>query len=148
MRDKLWLFIVVGKAALITTLVGFALVLGVLASKIVITHGEEEILGGTLMIFPAGIAAWWMFRKLQAHCTRREARAAATAVAVFTPVSLGIAMLLSQISGGTADQVLGSPFGLIGAFAGIVVITTLVNYALSLFTLWVTRHAVKLESTS
>jgi len=39
MRGKLWLFIVVGKAALMTTLGYFALVLGVLGSKIVLTHG-------------------------------------------------------------------------------------------------------------
>ena len=82
MRDKLWLFIVVGKAALMTTLVYFALALAVLGSKIVLTHGEEEILGATMAFLPTGIAAWWIFRKLQARYIRRESRAAATALAV------------------------------------------------------------------
>jgi hypothetical protein len=145
--DKLWLFIVVGKAALMTTLVYFALALAVLGSKIVLTHGEEEILGATMAFLPTGIAAWWMFRKLQAHCTRREARAAAIAFAVLAPVSFGIAILLSQTSGGYADLLLGSPFGLVGAFVGVVVIGTIVNFVLCLLTLRITRQIIKLEST-
>ena len=147
MRDKFWLFIVVGKAALMTTLVYFALALAVLGSKIVLTHGEEEILGATMAFLPTGIAAWWMFRKLQAHCTRREARAVAIAFAVLAPVSFGIAILLSQISGGYADLLLGSPFFLVGAFVGVVVIATIVNFVLCLLTLRITRQIVKLEST-
>jgi hypothetical protein len=147
MRDKGWLFIVVGKAALMTTLGYFALVLGVLGSKIVLTHGEEEIFGATMAFLPAGIAAWWMFRNLQAFCTRREARAVAIAFAVLAPVSFGIAVLLSEISGGYADLLLGSPFGLVGAFVGIVVMATIVNFVLCLFTLRFTRHIAKLEST-
>ncbi len=147
MRDKRWLFIVVGKAALMTTLGYFAPVLGILGSKIVLTHGEEEILAVPMVFLPAGIAAWWMFRKLQAFCTRREARAVAIAFAVLAPVSFGIAFLLSEISGGYADLLLGSPFGLVGAFVGIVVMATIVNFFLCLFTLRFTRHIAKLEST-
>lgn len=130
-----------------TTLGYFALALGILGSKIVLTHGEEEILGATMAFLPSGIAAWWMFRKLQAYCTRREARAAAIAFAVLAPVSFGIAFLLSEISGGYAELLLGSPFALVGAFVGIVVIATIVNFVLCLFTLRLTRHIVKLEST-
>jgi hypothetical protein len=147
MRDQRWLFIVVGKAALMTTLGYFVLVLGTLGSKIVLTHGEEEILGATMAFLPAGISAWWMFRKLQAYCTRREARAVAIAFAVLAPVSFGIAFLLSEISGGYAELLLGSPFFLAGAFVGIVVMATIVNFVLCLFTLGFTRHIVRLEST-
>jgi hypothetical protein len=67
--------------------------------KIVLTHGEEEILAATVAFLPPGIAAWWMFRKLQAYYTRREARAVAITFAVLAPVSFGIAFLLSEIRG-------------------------------------------------
>lgn len=150
MRDKFWLFIVVGKAALMTTLGYFGLVLGVLGLKIAVTPGEQQILKATigfLMVFlPIGIAAWWIFRKLQARYTRREARAVATAFGVFTPVSLAVATVLSQIPAGYA-AFLGRPFGLIGAFAGIVVMTTTLSFLVCLFTLSMTRRIVKLEST-
>jgi hypothetical protein len=141
------LLIVVAKAALMTTLGYFALVLGFLGSKIVLTNGEEEILGATMALLPSGIAAWWMFRKLQAYYTRREARAVAIAFAVLAPVSFGIAFLFSEISGGYAELLLGSPFALAGAFVGVVVMASIVNFVLCLFTLRFTRHIVRLEST-
>jgi hypothetical protein len=147
MRDKFWLFIVVGKAALMTTLGCFAPLLGL---RIAVTPGEQQILKATmvfLVVFlPTGISAWWIFQKLQARCTRREARAAATALAVFTPVSLLIAIPLAQIPGGYA-AFLGRPFGLVGAFVGVVVMTAILNFLVCLFTLSMTRRIVKLEST-
>jgi hypothetical protein len=100
-----------------------------------------------MAFLPAGIVARWMFRRLQAHCTKREARAVAIAFTVLAPVSFGIAILLSEISGGYAELLLGSPFALVGAFAGIVAIATIVNFVLCLFTLRFTRHIVRLEST-
>jgi hypothetical protein len=142
MRESLWLFIVVGKAALITTL---ALALGGL--EIVATHGEEQNLAATMVFLPTAIAVWWMFRALQAYCTRREARAVATTFAMFSPVSLFTAMLVGEFSGGYADQLLGSPFGLVGAYVGIVAMTTFVSFVLCLLTLRVTRRIVKLEAT-
>lgn len=147
MRDKFWLFIVVGKAALMTTLGCFAPLLGL---RIAVSPGEQQILKATmvflLVFLPAGIAAWWIFRKLQARYTRREARTVATAFGVFTPVSLLIAIPLAQIPAGYA-AFLGRPFGLIGAFAGIVVMTTTLSFLVCLFTLSMTRRIVKLEST-
>jgi len=150
MRDKFWLFIVVGEAALMTTTGYIALVLGVLGFKIVTTLGEPQILkaaiGFLLVFLPTGFATWWIFRKLQARHTRREARAVATAFGAFTPVSLGIAMVLSEITGGYA-AFLGRPFGLVGAFVGVVVMTAILNFLVCLFTLSMTRRIVKLEST-
>ena len=81
--DKFWLFTLVGKAALITTIGCVSLLL--LGIKIAVTQGEQEILGVTMAFLPAGIAAYWIFQKLQTHYTRREARAVATAFGVFTP---------------------------------------------------------------
>jgi ABC-type molybdate transport system permease subunit len=144
MLDKFWLFIVVGRAAIVTTFVVFGL--GALAFKVAVTRWEEEILGLTVLLLPAGAAAWWIFRKLQEHCTRREARAVAIAFVVFAPVSMGIAILLSQTSGGFAAMFLGSSFGLVGAFAGAAVITALVSFVLCLLTLRFTRHIIKSES--
>jgi len=151
MRYKFWFFIVVGKAALITAIGWLVLVLGVLVGfKIVMTPGEQQILKATvvllLVFLPTGIATWWILRKLQARYTQREARAVATAFAVFTPVSLLIAIVLSQIPGGYA-AFLGPAFGLVGAFVGIVVMTTILNFLVCLFTLSMTRRIVKLEST-
>jgi hypothetical protein len=150
MRDRFWLFIVVGKAALITILGWFGLVLGVVGSKIAMTSGEQQILKATIVLLvvfvPAGIATWWIFRKLQARYTRREARAAATAFGVFTPVSLSIATVLSQIPGGYSAS-LGRAFAVIGAFVGVVVMTTILDFLVCLFTLSMTRRIVKLEST-
>jgi hypothetical protein len=143
MRDKFWLFIVVGKAALITTLGDF--VLGVLGSKIA-TPGVRGILAVSMVFLPAGIAEWWMFGTLQAYCTRRESRAVTTAFAVFAPVSFGIAMLFGELSGGYA-AFLGSLFGLVGASVGIFVMTTVVNFVLCHLTLRITRNIVRLEST-
>jgi hypothetical protein len=145
MRDKFCLFIIVGKAAFLTTLGVF--VLGVLAFKIALTPAEQGILGAAVAFLPTGIAAWWIFRKLQAYRTRREARAVAIAFAVLNPVSLGIAILLSQLSGGYAELFLGSPFGLVGALVGTVVMATLLDFALCLFTLSITRQIIRLEST-
>ena len=127
------------------------LVLGVLGFKIAMTPGDHQILKTTmvfLMVFlPIGIAAWWLFRKLlQGRYTRREARAVATAFGVFTPVSLAIATVLSQIPGGYA-AFLGRSFILIGAFAEVVVTTTILDFPVCLLTLSMTRRIVKLEST-
>jgi|SRR5271169_4910 len=155
MRDKFWLFIVVGKAALITTLGWLGLVLGglvsgVLRSKIVMTPGDQQMLKATIVLLlvflPAGIAAWWTFRKLQAHYTRREARAVATAFGVFAPVSLLIGIVLCVVPRAYAELLLGSSFAPVGAFVGVVAMTTILNFMVCLFTLSMTRRIVKLES--
>jgi len=151
MRDKFWLFIVVGEAALMTTTGYIALVLGVLGFKIVTTLGEPQILkaaiGFLLVFLPTGFATWWIFRKLQARHTRREARAVATAFGVFTPASLLIAIVLAVVPGSYAELLLGSPFAPVGAFVGIVLMTTILNFRVCLFALSMTRRIVKLEST-
>lgn len=145
MRDKLWLLTVAGKAALITTGGIFALTFALTGSKNLATRGADEIFL-IMALIPVVIAAWWMFRKLQLRCTRREAAAVATLVAVLTPVSVGAGMLFGELSGGLTEYVLGLLFPLVGAFVGVVVMTTLINFALSLLTLWMTRQIVKLQS--
>jgi hypothetical protein len=90
-----------------------------------------------------------MFRTLQTYFTRREARAVATAFAALSPVWLGITILLG--GGGYAADFLGSPFGRVGAFAGVfggfIVVAALVSFTLCLITLRITRLTIKVEST-
>ena len=143
MRDKFWLFIVVGKAALITTAGCFVPLVGL---KIALTRNEQGILWMIAVVLSIGIATWWIFRELQAGCTRREVRAAATTFAILTPVSLGIAIVLSQFPGGYAEMFLGSSFVLVGVVVGIIAMTTILNFLQCLLTLWMTSRIIKLES--
>lgn len=133
MRDKFLLFSLVGRAALVMTLGCFALVLG---HRFAVTRGEQMILGVTMAFLPTGIAAWWIFRNLRTRCTRAEAWAVASTFAVFAPVSLLIGTLLAQIPGAYAGY-LGRPFGLLGAFVGIVVVLTLGTFVPAQVALWV-----------
>lgn len=136
MHDKFWLFTVVGKAALIVTTGCFVLVVCV---KLAVTSSEQLVLGMIMVFLPTGIAAWWMFRKLQIRYTRGEARAVAIAFAVFTPVALVMGFFVAEITGGYAGF-LGRPFGFAGAFAGIVVLTTFLSFVPSVLALWITRR--------
>lgn len=145
MRDKFRLFIVVGKAASLITTAGCLVTL--LALKLALTRSEHGTLALTAVILTSGIATWWILRKLQTDYTRRETRAVATAFAILAPVSLAIAIPLSLISGGYAEMLLGSSFAPAVAFAGIVAMTTILDFLLCQLTLWMTRRIVKLEST-
>jgi hypothetical protein len=147
MRTHLWLLKAVGGAALIATLVAFLLVLGVFGLKIAPTRVEETIFGALMVFLPNGSATWWLFRKLRDHYTSREARSVTIAFAILTPVSLAIAMVLPELSGDYAELFQGSRFAIVGAFVGTVVITTILDFLLCLFTLQMTRHIVKMEST-
>jgi uncharacterized membrane protein len=85
------------------------------------------VLGVLMAFLPVGIAAWWMFRKLQAQYTRGESRSVATAFAGFGPFVLLVSIVFSQFPGGYAS-LLGGPFALVGVFLGIVMITTLLSF--------------------
>jgi hypothetical protein len=92
-----------------------------------------------------GLAIWWMFHKLRAVYTRRQARAIATAFGVITPVSLAAALALSEISGGYGEGLIGRPWGgLAGAFVGTVAITALLNFTVCWIVLTVTRLTERL----
>ena len=161
MRDEFRLLIVVGKAALITIIgvfagIAFVLALGFLASKMMVPRRREEVLQllGAASFLSIGIAVWigksWMFRTLQAHFTRGEARAMATAFAGLSPVWLTVTMLLGEFPAGYAVEFLGSHLGRIGAFAGLVagigVTSTLVSFIFCLLTFRMTRQIIKVET--
>jgi hypothetical protein len=105
-----------------------------------------DVLMTAVWLAAFGLAIWWMFHKLRALYTRREARAMAIAFGVFTPVSLGLALVLSEISGGYGEWLIGHPWGgLAGAFVGTVAITALLNFIVCWIVLSLTRLTVSLE---
>jgi len=94
-----------------------------------------------MVLTPIGVAAWWIFKKLQPNYSARTARKGAIAFAVFTPVSWGVAFPLSTLSGAALGDRAGSHFfGLVGAFVGVVTMTALLSLVPCAFTLWIERH--------
>jgi len=79
-----------------------------------------------------------MFRRLQAHHPRREARIAATAFGVFAPVALGVAFAVSPIFGVYSEVLFRSAFA--GALVGIVVIMAILSFVPIMFLLWMMRR--------
>jgi hypothetical protein len=77
-----------------------------------------------------------VIRKLQARYSKREAKAVATAFGLFTPVSLAGSLMLAQLGG-----------SLIGALIVILVINTLLSFAVCLFVLRMTLHIEKTQTT-
>jgi hypothetical protein len=137
-----FLLIQVLKASLITTTAAFMVVFAIQALKLNLTPTQEEVTGLILGCLPGGMAAWWMFRKLQTRYTKREARLTAITLAVFTPVSLLGAVFLAEITGGFAAS-LWNPLGLVGAFAGTVLVTAALNSGPCMLVSWLARRAGK-----
>jgi len=96
--------------------------------------------GETIAIFlavfvPDGLAAWWIFQRLRANCSRSDARRAATAFAVSAPVALGVGDVLGVGVGGYAEVVLGSRFILPAVVAFIIVLMIFVPSAVVMWVL-------------
>jgi hypothetical protein len=144
MRPGLRLFLVMGKAALTVTATYFALIL--IAVRPIIPHvsvGVQATAGAVAVLAPICLATWWIFRRLQAHYSRREARAAAIIFGLFTPVPLGIGLLLGPIVGGYTGILLRTESRLVafsGAVMGIVVMITLMTFVPSLLALRIIRR--------
>jgi heme/copper-type cytochrome/quinol oxidase subunit 3 len=77
----------------------------------------------TAILVPVCAATWWLFRKLRQTYSRREAGTAAITFGVFSPISLLVATPFATLPGNLAAGLLGSSFGLVGAFLGLVVMT-------------------------
>jgi hypothetical protein len=107
-----------------------------------------DVLMAAVWLAAFGLAIWWMFHKLRALYTRRQARAIATAFGVSTPVALVSALVLSEISGGYGEWLIGHAWGgLAGAFVGTVAITALLNFIVCWIVLTVTRLTISLEGS-
>ncbi|HXZ39780.1 MAG TPA: hypothetical protein VEG68_03500 [Terriglobales bacterium] len=141
-HDRLWFFTVVSAAAIIASS-GCLVPLVLLKIAIVTTVLQVIVLGA--MLVPTGIAAVWLFRKLQLRYTRREAKAVAAAFLIFAPVALMIAIVVAEIPGGYAELLLGTRFAPVAAFASVPVVTALASYVPCLLVLVMTRRIMKTE---
>lgn len=148
MRDTLRLSVIVGEAALIVTSGCFALTV----TLILCGFNPEQQSPWTKALFvvayllPIGVVAGWMFRKLRAVYSTREARAVSIAFGVLTPISLGVSMVLAEITGGYADAFTRLRFsGLVGAFVGAAVMTALLSFLACALTLRITQLAISVE---
>src|SRR6266851_1430785 len=96
------LFFIVAMGSLVAAVLyfGLALALAALLQRPSVPRIVQGIGVVVTVIVPIYLAASWVFRKLRAHYTRSEARAAAITFGVFTPVPLGISLLLGPIVGG------------------------------------------------
>lgn len=145
MGNTFRLFFVVAVGSLIATVLYFGLALGLAAllQRPSVPQVVQGIGVAVTVLAPICLSAWWIFRKLRAHYTRREARAAAITFGVSTPVLLGIGLLLGPIVGGYTGIFLGTQTRLVafsGAVLGIVVVIALMTFATGLLALWITRR--------
>jgi MFS family permease len=145
MRNTSRLFLVIAMGSVIATVqyFGFALALAALLQKASVPRIIQGAGVAVTVLVPICLAAFWIFRKLQAEYTRREARAAAITFGVFTPLPLAVSLLLGPIVGGYTGISLGTESRMVafsGAVLGIVVMIALVTFVTSLLAVWVTRR--------
>ena len=151
MRNVRYLILAVGEGALLLTVAAFALGIGAVlvfgSSRPPAAPSVAQAAALVVVILvPVGAGAWWIFRRLRNRWQRREALAVAISFAVFSPLSLVVAMPLAVIPGGYAGY-FGRPFGLIGAFVSIVLMLWLATFLPSAFILWLLRRLRRAEVT-
>lgn len=149
MRSIRYLFLIVGEGALLLTLAAFALGIGaVLVFGSSRPPAAPSVAQGAalavIILVPVGAGAWWIFRKLRNRWQRREALAVAISFALFSPLSLAVAMPLSEIPAGYAGNFWG-PSVLIGAFISVVLMLWLATFLPSVFVLWLLRRLKRAE---
>jgi hypothetical protein len=149
MEFPLQLSLATGQSALLVSTGGYAVpFIAVSMGFKGLDNKLVDVLMAAVWLVAFGLAIWWMFHKLRSLYTRREARAIATAFGVFTPVSLVLALVLSEISGGYGEWLVGHPWGgLAGAFVGTVAITALLNFIVCWIVLTITRLTINLEGS-
>jgi hypothetical protein len=152
MRDARYLLFALGGAAIVLTLLwfGLAVTVGFLAfglSRPPAVLSVAQVAALTTVIFaPVGAGAWWIFRKFRNRWHRREALAVAISFAVFSPLSLAVAIPLSEIPAGYAGNLWG-PSVLIGAFVSIVLMLWVATFLPSAFILWLLHRLRRAEIT-
>jgi hypothetical protein len=127
-------------ASLAATTAYFVPVLTVLAFHLSLTRNGEEMVGVIMAFLPSGLAAYLLFRRLRNRYNSRAALWTSIVFLIFAPASLLVAIVLAPFPAGHAELLLGSPFFLVGAFVGMIVITTTLTFGPSLFTLWLSRR--------
>jgi hypothetical protein len=147
MRDTFRLPVIVGKAALIVTTGCFALVLTpmLLGFKPDLKPIGGEILGVVACFLPIGIATAWISRKLRAVYPRREARALSIAFGLFTPISLGVSILVPIPGSYALAPGVPNFLGLVGFVVGTALTTSLLSFLVCALVLRVTRLTITVE---
>jgi hypothetical protein len=147
MRDGFGLFLIVGKAAILVTggCFAFLLMAVLIGFRPEPISVEKVILGAVIVLVPTAVAVRWTFQKLRKLYARREARAVCIAFAVFTPVSLLVALGLGPLFG--YIQISGAPqvIGVLSVFMGIAFVTTVLSFLVCALVLRVTRLAISVE---
>jgi len=158
MRDALRLLVAIAQGALIFTTASFLLTL--ISFKVLLPPGAPlappprvpspaEVITLALMILaPAALGGWWVFRKLRIHYGRREARAAGITFGVFSPVPLIVGLTLGEIIGGSTEDLFGTSFALPGAFVGIVLIIAVLSFLPSALALRIAHRSRSTEQES
>jgi len=145
MSDNTWFLSSVAKAT-IATGIGWCLlvVLGsVLPGPSAGPIARAFILVAAVLV-PFVLGAWWMFRRLRSRYDRRLARSVTTVFVICTPIFLGAAMPLGQLIGGRAEALFGSGFAALGAFSGVILITTCLSFIACVVARSVTRHEMRI----
>jgi hypothetical protein len=116
----------------------------VIEAEILVRPGvSPHVPSSAWAILPStGLAAWWLFRKLKLLYSRAEAYSGAITFGLFAPIAALVATPFAQIPRDYAS-LLGSSFGLAGAFAGVVAITIVLTFFLTALALWV-AHPISL----
>jgi len=127
-------------ASLVATTTYFVPLLIVLAFHLSLARQGEEMVGVVMAFLPSGLAAYLLFRRLRNRYGSRAALWTSIVFVIFAPASLLVAVVLAPFPAGHAELLLGSPFFLVGAFVGIIVVITILTFGPSLFTLWLSRR--------
>jgi hypothetical protein len=152
MRETFRFVTIVGRAAVLLTLGLFV------TSLIAAPHlppSKINGLSGALMAIPVfgiplGLAAWWMFRKLQSCYSRREARAVSITFAAFAPVPLAIGFVLGTLVGGYTGVILRTQsrsVAFAGTVVGLLVMVAVIALIPSAIALSITRRIIKIEQS-
>jgi hypothetical protein len=143
MREGLRSLAPVAEGSLIVT--AAFLIVGLFAFWLKAPSVGEQWLGAGVIVVAAVLAAWWIYRRLRVYHPQREARAAAITIAVGSPISLFIAILLGQLLGGDASERAGNHLEFLWVILGFAASLTLVNYVLISLALWITRRTIEAE---
>jgi hypothetical protein len=96
------------------------------------------------VLVPFAFGAWWMFRKLSTRYGRGLARSVTTVFVICTPIFLGAAMPLGQLTGAYAEAWFGPRFAVLGAFSGVILITIGLSFIACIVARSVTRHEMQI----
>ena len=144
MTNRSRLLFYVGAASPIVTAASLGMAFIVVRFLGTAPRGAEQAAGLGLTFLPAGVAAWWIYRKLQPIYSPRVARTVAIAYAAVTPVALSISMVLAPFGAFVFDGRFQSRILLLaGLFLTVATITTLLCFAVCAFALWSAAHDIR-----